>query len=308
MMRRTLALVVTLGTLSFGLGASAAEPTPPGATRYEAVKDLAPFQAMLSTCAKRLEVASPYGDVVKVEQIGVQGATPLFHAHMAKRKRRAIFAGDAVTDDGPCPIYFVGRATAGAYGDYLGDGRRLRAFVIPEHDGTCASKACTAAVIVRDDKKVFHEVGTTGDLVCDSASAKTVKLFSGQDSLELRCDVPLGGGDREQWLLVFHATGRAFEPVLRLPLGVHTAEVGERDDGTSELCERDASGTLRVVSRGATPALEAFVPADDPGDGDGPRGALVRYTWSAAKRRFVKGDAEPHTLARWPEETCTAME
>lgn len=308
-MFRAIGLVMSCVLLAGAWTPAAAAPKPAEEAHYAPVTDLAPFQAMLATCAKRFEGAAPsYGDVVRVEQIGVEDGVPLYHAHMAKKGRRAIFRGTTVPADGPCPIYFVGQASAGGYGDYLGDGRRLRAFVIPEYDGICASKACTAAVIVRDAKKAFYRVGTTGTLVCEQPTARTVKVFAGQDSLELTCNTPLGAADYRQQLLLFHATSAAFAPLLSVSKGAHTGEVGESDAGGQELCERDGAGFIKVVKAGEAPVLELFEPSDDPGEDDGPHGTLTRATWDAAKGRFVKGEAHPHTLPTWPKETCTPME
>lgn len=289
-------LLSLAGLLAACAAAHAGAPYPP-------VTDTAPFAQMLTTCKADWDDAPDLGAIASVVQLGVQDGQPIFHAHMAKRAKQVIFVGTRATAD-PCPVFPIGRAAAGAYGDFLGDGRRLRAFVVMENAGLCASKACTAAVVVRDDKKNFLAVGWT-EQVCDAPEAKRVRIFDDRDSLELRCHTSIGVDTRHA-VLLFHATGRAFAPILVAQLGVATNEGEPDDEGNVELCTTPPSGFMRVVKRGAAPVIEVFEPGDEAGDV--PTGNLVSYGYDAKLARFVAGNGQSHRLAAWPDPRCEPLE
>ena len=270
---------------------------------YPAVTDTAPFAQMLAACNADWDDAPDLGAIASIVQLGVQDGQPIFHAHMAKKAKQVLFVGTRATT-APCPVFPVGRAAAGAYGDFLGDGRRLRAFVVMENAGLCASKACTAAVVVRDDKKNFLAVGWTKQ-VCDAPEAKRVKIFDDRDSVELRCHTSIGVDTRHS-VLLFHATGQAFAPILTAQLGVETNEGEPDEEGNMELCKTPPSGFMKVVERGAAPVIEVFEPKNEAADV--PTGELVRYRYDAKKGRFVAGARQAHRLAEWPDSRCEPLE
>jgi hypothetical protein len=277
-------------------------PGAPPVSRWPAPAEMAPLTKMIEACAARHEDPPRYGVIQKAAQLGVQSGVPIFHVHMSEKQRQAIIVGDKVPDGEMCPIYWVGRASAGDSGNFLGDGRKLRAFVVPEYDQVCPAKRCTAVVIVRDEQKVFYRVGTTGQTVCDPATAKTAKVFDGQDSLALVCESPSGAGDHEATLVMFHAEADSLVPVLVAPLGTRTVEY---DEESEKYCERPALGTWRVAKKGAEPAIEVFSP-DESQDlsEDGPQGQLVTWTWSARDKVFVAGAPTPHVAGAWPKTVC----
>lgn len=280
---------------SGGQGAPPVSPWPKPA-------DIAPLTKVIEACAARHEDPPRYGVIQKAAQLGVQRGVPIFHVHLSEKQRQAIIIGNTLPDGDMCPIYWVGRASAGDSGNFLGDGRKLRAFVVPEYDEVCPGKRCTAVVIVRDKKKVFYRVGTTGETICDPASASTVKMFDGQDSLALVCESPSGGGDHETTLIVFHAGADSLLPLLVAPLGTRVVEY---DDESEEYCERPALGTWRVTRKVDAPMLEVFTPGDSQDvSEDGPQGQLVSWTWSAEDKVFVAGAATPHTASAWPKTVC----
>jgi hypothetical protein len=257
------------------------------------------FRALIQGCFEDASDGSG-ANYVNARQLVLGPEHRVYVAQTVKPPGREVFRID---NSGLCEHYLLSASTARAEGDFLADGRRLRASFVPREGHTnWDDPRHDALVIIENAHGQVLRATTLPE--CDGAVAKTIQLFADRDALALDCAWVRNEMDSYESVLIMHASDDSLDMVASFDRGLGEID-GADEPEAEEVCHRPGAGFWRITDTGKSPTLESFEPEDGFGQHEDIPGLLRQWRWDPAKKGFVPGSPTDYMRPIGPKSVCT---